>query len=85
MAYIYARSPNVGYTLLLSHRTDFSTMLTLSRRRGAENDAIRVVGVVVVVTAVVVDIVEVAAAVGRTQPPVVGRAATKPQRPNCRI
>ena len=77
MAYIYARLLSEGHTLLLSNHSDFGIMLTLSRRRGAEDNAIRVAGVVVVVTAVVVHIVEVVAVVGRAQPPVVGRAGNK--------
>ena len=44
---------------------------TLSRKRGAEGNAIRVAGNVVVVRAAGVDVVEVARIVGLSQPPVV--------------
>lgn len=46
----------------------------MTDRRGAENDAIRVAGVVVVAVAIVVDIPEVGgvAHIRRTQPPVGG-------------
>ena len=62
-----------GYNLLLSNRTDFSlNWLTLSRKRGAERNTIRIVRIVVVVIAVAVDIHEITrvVAIRRTQPPV---------------
>ena len=46
----------------------------MSVRRGADGHPIRVVDVVVVVTAVAVDIVGVVIVVGRAQPPKGGRA-----------
>ncbi len=53
----------------------------MTDRRGAENDAIRVSGVVVVVAvAVVVDIVEVVAVIRRAEPPVGRRGHNTGQR-----
>ena len=52
----------------------------MTDRRGAENDAIRVAGVVVVAVAVVADIVEVGAVVRRAEPPVGRREHNTGQR-----
>ena len=51
----------------------------MTDRRGAENDAIRVAGVVVVAV-VVVDIVEVVAVIRRAEPPVGRRGHNIGQR-----
>ena len=79
MVYIYVlRRTRVIFsfspTILIS-----AISLTLSHGRGAEDHAIRVAGVVVVVTAIGVDIVEVRAVVRRTEPPVAGGTPTWPR------
>lgn len=74
-------------TVMLSfspNHSDFGTPIsrrfTLTDRRGAENDAIRVAGVVVVAVAVVVDIVEVGAVIRGAEPPVGRRVNNRRQR-----
>lgn len=52
--------------------------VTLTGRRGADHNAISIVGVVVIVVAVGIDIPEISGIVGisRTQPPIVRGAKT---------
>ena len=62
-----------GHALLLSAQVRFRRKGYFVSLRGAERHPVRVVGIVVVIVAVGVDIVEVRGVVGRTKPPVRGR------------
>jgi len=63
---------------------DFSSIAYFSERRGAENHAITVAGVVIVVAAAVVDIVKVSATVSRAKPPVGGDNELNTENGFCR-
>ena len=57
--------------------------VTLSRLRGADDHAALVVGIVVVITAVAIHIVEIVTVIGRPQPP--PRGAGRAQKLTCAL
>ena len=70
-----------GQFLLLSFSSDFAVPVTLSRMRGADDHAALVVGIVVVIAAVAIHIVEIVVVISGPQPP--PRGAGRAQKLTC--